>query len=69
MNGMAFQGLQLCKRSVAMEKKFKEVKFQWISRESNKPVDILATQEMQSEPIFNFHTYVPLVIRDALHYD
>ncbi|WZZ50597.1 hypothetical protein YC2023_050704 [Brassica napus] len=49
-----------------MENKFKEVKFQWISRESNKPVDVLATQEMQSEPMFNFHTYVPLVIRDAL---
>lgn len=50
-------------------KKFAEVKFQRITRESNKPADILASQDMHPEISFEYYTNVPTVIRDALHHD
>lgn len=50
-------------------KKFTEVKFQWIPRESNEPADILASQDLSLSSLFESYAYVSFVINDALHQD
>lgn len=51
------------------EAKFNQVDYQWISRQSNQPADLLATKGYQENKSFQCFNYIPTMITNAVHHD
>lgn len=47
--------------------KFEEIRCSWTGRRNNKPADMMAKQQTNDASFF-FHSYIPYVITNALHY-